>query len=154
MSTLIESSTARYRTGEETYDAAFDVASLGAFSSTADLDILMTPSTDTLERRIGDLACLRPGWESPSSLPPSRRAVNVLYRAAQKLERGRSVIGASPHPDGYINVEWERQGVWYTAQLWADRMDLMTDDEEADEFDVRTVPLDAMQLAQFLRASE
>ncbi|KTR96467.1 hypothetical protein NS220_01975 [Microbacterium testaceum] len=88
------------------------------------------------------------------SVAPSRAAVNTLYRAAEHLARGRALIGASPHADGYINVEWEKSGIWYTALLWHDRMDLMIDDEVNDNFQSRTVPLDAGALTDFLRFSE
>lgn len=107
--------------------------------------------SDPLEHRLGVLASLRPGWDGPGSLAPSRAALSTLYSAALRLADRRPEIGASPHADGYINVESQIGSTWLTARIWADRMDLMTDDEDNDLFEHRVVPLDASALLAFLR---
>lgn len=114
----------------------------------------MFTQPDSIETRFGLLASLRRGWAGPGSVPPSRAAISTLRRSVSRLEGGRYRIGASPHPDGFINVEWEREGLCYTAHIWADRIETAIDDDINEATVEREFPLDDQLLYEFLRASE
>lgn len=87
-----------------------------------------SPARRAMLERLAEIDALVDGWLGPASRAVSPTVTALIKAALGRIDDMNVYVRISADPEGSVVMEWDRDGLAYTAQVFSDEMVLSVDD--------------------------